>query len=195
MPELPPGAILIEEFVGSAREAELLSHVDIAPWRQDLCRRVQHYGWRYDYRARRISEGDGLGPLPTWLNGEVGALVGEGLFKEPPDQVIVNEYVPGQGIAPHVDCIPCFGPTIASQSLGGQVIMMFEHVGTSTRLEVLLPARSLLVLARPARHEWRHAITARKSDSVDGARTPRKRRISLTFRSVTMKPEQFPTTQ
>lgn len=119
MSALPAGAALIDQFVSAEREVELLSRVDNAHWLLDLRRRVQHYGWRYDYKARRVTADARLGALPDWLGSEVGALCGLGLFAPAPDQVIVNEYEPGQGIAPHIDCVPCFGPTIASLSLGG----------------------------------------------------------------------------
>jgi len=181
---LPPGASLIDDFVSVVREQELLSCIGGAAWLRDLSRRVQHYGWRYDYRARRVSEDAWLGPLPKWLQQEIGRFSGSGLFDEPPDQVIVNEYEPGQGIAPHVDCVPCFGPIIASLSLGGRVEMRFENTATGEQRETLLPPRSLLVLTGPARYDWRHTIPARKSDLVKGTRVPRKRRISLTFRQV-----------
>ncbi len=114
MEYLPPGATLFDDFISVGRERELLSVIDGALWLRDLSRRVQHYGWRYDCNARRVWEDAGLGPLPSWLQQEVGAMRGAGLFDVPPDQVIVNEYEPGQGIARHVDCVPCFGPTIAS---------------------------------------------------------------------------------
>jgi hypothetical protein len=32
----------------------LFETLDGAPWRSDLKRRVQHYGWRYGYRARQV---------------------------------------------------------------------------------------------------------------------------------------------
>ncbi len=185
MPPLPPGAKLIDGFVSTKREVELLSCIDQAPWLQELRRRVQHYGWRYDYKARRVTKDARLGPLPDWLEREVHTLSETGFFEQPPDQVIVNEYEPGQGIAPHVDCIPCFGPTIASLSLGARVEMRFECTATKERLDLALEPRSLLLLAGAARFKWRHSISARKSDIVEGIRTPRKRRISLTFRAVT----------
>lgn len=184
MGALPSGAALIDQFVSAEREAELLSRVDNAPWLQDLRRWVQHYGWRYDYKARRVTPDARLGALPDWLEPEIGTLGGRGLFDPGPDQVIVNEYEPGQGIAPHVDCVPCFGPIIASLSLGGRVEMRFENIATGDQRETLLPPRSLLVLTGPARYEWRHTIPARKSDVIDGRRVGRKRRISLTFRRV-----------
>ena len=41
-----------------------------------------------------------------------------------------------------------------------------------------------LVLAGPARYDWRHSIPARKSDRVGDQVISRGRRVSLTFRTV-----------
>ena len=50
-----------------------------------------------------------LGELPEWLDNIAGRLYRDKLFKIKPDQAIINEYNPGQGITSHIDCIPCFG--------------------------------------------------------------------------------------
>ncbi|MEP0068745.1 alpha-ketoglutarate-dependent dioxygenase AlkB [Pyruvatibacter sp.] len=181
---LPAGAALISEFVSSAREAELLEWVDCQNWRDDLRRRVQHYGWVYDYRARHVSADAYLGPLPPPLRAECGRLGASDMFDEQPSQIIVNEYEPGQGIAPHIDCVPCFGPVVASLSLGSPCEIVFGNRTSGARLSCMLEPRSLLVLGGPARFEWTHTIPARKSDMVEGVRTPRKRRVSLTYRTV-----------
>jgi hypothetical protein len=70
----------------------------------DLKRRVQHYGWRYDYKARRIDLSMRLGELPPWATRLALRLVRDGLVPQLADQVIVNEYVGRQGISKHVDC-------------------------------------------------------------------------------------------
>ena len=44
-----------------------------------------------------------------------------------PDQVTVNEYLPGQGIAAHVDTHEAFGHTLLSLSLVSGVVMDFRH--------------------------------------------------------------------
>jgi alkylated DNA repair dioxygenase AlkB len=93
---------------------------------------VQHYGWRYDYRERRVTEEMRLGPLPDWLLPAAEAVGDLPEFDRRPDQVIVNEYLPGQGISAHVDCEPCFGPAIASLSLGGEVEMVFRKRSTAS---------------------------------------------------------------
>lgn len=185
---LPPGAFSARDFVSPEIGSRLLAEVDANPWRDDLKRRVQHYGWRYDYRARQVTQDLRLGPLPDWLAPLAGAVGDEAGFAATPDQVIVNEYLPGQGIAAHVDCVPCFGPVIASLSLGGAVEMAFRHVATGERRSHVLLQGSLLILSGPARFEWTHAIAPRLSDVIAGVRTARTRRVSLTFRSVTLAP-------
>ena len=114
---LPPSARYLADFVDDITESRLLDAIDQFAWLGDLKRRVQHHGFRYDYKARRVTNDAYLGPLPVWLRTLAERLQKEGLFQAQPDQVIVNEYLPGQGIASHVDCEPCFGDTIASLSL------------------------------------------------------------------------------
>lgn len=174
-----PGLRLLPAFVDEGQAAGLVAAIDAAPWLADLKRRVQHYGYRYAYSARRVDVSLALGPLPGWLDA-VTARVAEVGFAAAPDQVIVNEYLPGQGISGHVDCLPCFGPTIASLSLLSGTTMTFT-APDGVRVDVWLPARSLVVLTGEARTRWKHAIAARRSDPEHG---PRGRRLSLTFRTV-----------
>lgn len=171
-----PGLQYLSDFITAEEERALIKIIDQQPWLNDLKRRVQHYGDKYDYKARAVNKGAYLGPLPDWLMLVAHKL----LFK--PDQAIVNEYQPGQGIAAHIDCIPCFDDTIASLSLGSGATMQFTN--GSEKQEVFLEPRSLIILSGPARYDWTHAIPARKSDVVDGFKIERGRRISLTFRSV-----------
>ena len=157
---------------------------------------MQHYGFKYDYRARRIVRSMHIGPLPGWLRHLADQVTGfvesnEGFESAEPleafDQAIINEYEPGQGIAPHVDCEPCFGPVVATLSLGSAVEMQFDHVKTGERIPVRLQQRSLAVLAGDTRYEWQHSIANRKSDPPlggRGKRVERRRRVSITFRWV-----------
>lgn len=133
-------------------------------------------------RPLRISHDMKLGPLPNWLSELGYKLVEQKIFAQMPDQIIVNEYEPGQGIAAHIDCVPCFGNHIASLSLNGAVDMRFDRGGEAHNLR-LMP-ESLLGLSGEARLKWRHSIAARKTDLVDGQRVARSRRVSLTFRTV-----------
>ena len=183
---LPPCARLIDGFVDEHEAERFLAAIDTMPWRTDLKRRVQHYGWRYDYRARAVSTDMDLGPLPNWLAKLAARVDRDGEFDATPDQVIVNEYLPGQGISAHVDCEPCFGPVIASLSLGGSAEMIFKKRSTGERKSVILEPTNLLILSGEARYDWTHEIPARKSDVIKGVRHLRTRRVSLTFRTVAL---------
>ena len=180
------GLIYEPDFLDQTAIDQLLTNIDAAPWRDDLQRRVQHYGYRYDYKARAVRPGDYLGPLPDWALGLARRMQADGYFINVPDQVIVNEYLPGQGIAAHVDCEPCFGPVIASISLGSAAVMEFTALATGGRQAVMLKPGSLVVLSGDARYAWKHGIPARKTDPGPYGRVPRARRVSLTFRNMVL---------
>lgn len=171
-----PGLAYIPDFITQNEESALIAAIDAQSWLKDLKRRVQHYGYKYDYKARAVTADSYLGPLPDWLMPVIQKLS----FK--PDQAIVNEYEPGQGISAHVDCVPCFDDVIASLSLGSGATMQFTK--GNEKQEIYLEPRSLIILSGPARYEWQHAIPARKSDMVSGFKIERGRRVSLTFRTV-----------
>ena len=177
------GLIYSPEFISQQDHDALLASIDELPWLSDLKRRVQHYGYKYDYKARAVDENLYLGSLPGWLDPILEKLTPD-IFSKTPDQVIVNEYLPGQGISAHIDCVPCFSDTIASLSLGSGAVMQFSNSKTGEKQERYLAPRSLVVLSGAARYDWQHSIPARKSDLVDGIKIPRGRRISLTFRNV-----------
>lgn len=179
-----PGLRYIPCYVSVSEEADLLEIVDALPWLPDLKRRVQHYGYRYDYKRRKADPSLYLGPLPEWAQAIAHRLCRDQFFSEPPDQLIVNEYLPAQGITAHVDCIPCFGDSILSLSLGGPCVMTFAEIGTQQQIPVLLEPRSLVVMQGAARAAWKHAIAPRKTDVIGGRTIRRGRRVSLTFRKV-----------
>ena len=180
-----PGLKMFEEFLTPEEQAHCVERVDAATreWRNDLSRRVQHYGWRYDYKARAITPDMHIGALPDWLDKLAQKLYSDtGLFDRVPEQVIVNEYLPGQGIAMHTDH-PGFGPTVCTISLLDDWEMDFaEHWKDKT--PALLQSGSCVLLTDSARSGWQHGIAPRKTDSLDGGKRNRKRRLSLTFRTV-----------
>ena len=178
------GLTYIPDFITKEEEQSLIENIDNSPWLYDLKRRVQHYGYKYDYKARAVNNDAYLGPLPEWVKPLSQRLFEEGVFPSAPDQMIVNEYEPGQGISAHVDCVPCFDGTIASLSLGSSCTMEFSNIRTQEKKEILLEERSLIVLSDEARYDWTHAIPGRKSDMINGQKIYRLRRASLTFRNV-----------
>ena len=197
-PELPPGLIYVPNFITDDEEQELLEMIDGHEWLDDLLRRVQHYGYKYNYKARKIDNSMYLGPLPEWVETISTKIfthlqTNEVISDEstdplrPFDQAIINEYEPGQGISAHVDCVPCFGPVIATLSLGSDTQMQFDEPQTGVTLPVPLAQRSLAILTGPSRYRWQHSISSRKSDRwpiENGPKILRSRRVSATFRSI-----------
>ena len=185
------GLRYVEDYIDEHQHDWLLTQIDKYQWLNDLKRRVQHYGFKYNYKARKVNLDMRIGELPEWLERLSQKLHQDGHMPKAPDQVIVNEYLPGQGISSHIDCEPCFRDTIASLSLGSGCVMNFTNkFDKSKKIPVWLASRSLVVLSNEARYEWLHGIAARKWDEWDGHKHERQRRVSLTFRSVIIKNEE-----
>lgn len=190
-----PGLTLIREFVTEAEEDAIITEIDRAAWSDELQRRVQHYGWRYDYKSRQIDPSMRIGPLPAWAGNVAKKLVDAGYFREgPPDQVIVNEYRGNQGISPHVDSPSSFTGVVAMVSLLESWEMVFQKRGPKTKdsqVKVKLEQRSATILEGDARYRWTHEIRKRNNEpggikpgNKHPNRIPRVRRVSLTFRKI-----------
>lgn len=157
------GINIIKDFISEEQEKELITKIDQQEWLDIYARRVQHYGYLYEYRTRGLKKLPG--GIPSWL-------IPKGLDTYlSPEQIIVNEYLSGQGISPHTDAA-CFGPVIASLSMGADTIMTFE--GNMVSADMKLPRRSLLVLSGNGRYKYKHSIN-HKGD----------KRVSITYRTLT----------
>jgi alkylated DNA repair dioxygenase AlkB len=179
-------------FVDPDYETFLISAIDSASaWSSAMRRRVQHYGYKYDYRTRTIDMTMVAAPFPDWLIDLRQMLYHRRLLTEFADQAIINEYLPGQGIYRHIDCEPCFGPEIVSLSIGSDCVMEFTHRLSQQTQCMVLSRRSVLRLTDEARFEWMHGIPARRTDRYDGRRIVRQRRISITFRKVILMTRQL----
>ena len=190
---LESGVAYTPAFLTGSESDDLLSQIDARPWMNDLKRRVQHFGWRYDYSSRVVTEEMRTEPLPDFILKIARELKERGWFASIPDQVIVNEYEPGQGIAPHIDR-DCFGPAVATLSLGDRWPMQFIPSGGSAVAaeseEVFLDVGSMLVLRGDARTKWMHGIVKRRTDGQGRSRRQRRRRVSVTFRTVELQPRR-----
>ena len=194
-----PGLTYKPDFLDEDQEQRLVEWIDQQEWSSELSRRVQHYGWRYDYSAREVDASMRLGELPAPLAELALRLFERRLVPQLPDQVIVNEYEAGQGITPHADARKSFADGIATISLLESWEMNFHaprgkggdggQRRKSNKVPRLLERRSVAIMQGEARWNWKHEIVKRKSDPyVDAADKHRKRnrnrRISLTFRKV-----------
>lgn len=180
MRALPPGLSYVESYISREEERQLLSAVDGQQWRTDWKRRRQVYGVAYS----GPQVGSKLDPLPTWLDWLIERVVADGYLRGEIVNSVINEFLPGQGIAPHVDHLE-FGPTVVAVSLGGATVLDLHDPTTPAREKVLLDVqpRSLWVLGGEARSRWLHGIAPRSRDLIGGMARPRERRVSITLRT------------
>ena len=184
-----PGLVYVSDFLSDKEERNILTRINESDWSSELKRRVQHYGWRYDYKARSVNSSMHIGPLPDWAQDIAQRLVSEGYVPQLPDQVIVNEYVGNQGISRHVDSVSSFEDGIAMISLCESWEMVFRELLGKRKEIFRLENRSAAIMSGDARYKWSHEIPSRKNepgtskDSKPG-RVERGKRISLTFRHV-----------
>ena len=169
-----PGLRYLPGYVTAADELALAGAIDAMPWDTQWLRRRQPYGTGY-------GDGGKSAPIPDWGLQLAARMFEDGVTDRPFDQMLVNEYLPGQGISSHRDYAP-FGRTVVSLSLLSPCVMDFRHGQTGRKESLLLERRSLVVLSDEARYEWEHGIAARKRDVWQGMRFDRGRRLSVTFR-------------
>lgn len=179
-----PGLTILEKFISKDEERELVKTIKQQKWSKKLKRWTQHYGYEYDYTTRVITKDSYLGELPEWANKTINKIMKTKLINNNPDQIIVNRYVPGEGISPHIDRPTIFDDQIYSLSLNSGCIMVFSK-GKDIR-EIYLKRRSLLIMEDKARYKWKHSIKGTQSDTVDGKKKRRGTRYSVTFRKVVL---------
>jgi alkylated DNA repair dioxygenase AlkB len=177
-----PGLFLYPNFIDEAKEAQLLNEIDNQTWIVDYLRRLQYYGYRneldkpYDLIEFPI-------PMPPLIEQLSHQIVEQGIILLQPDQVIINEYTPGEGIKPHKDRA-YYQNQICGVNLGSSCIMRFIRGANLEVIDVEVPRRSLYVMQDDARKKWKHGIPPRKKDVVDGHVQHRERRVSITYRKV-----------
>jgi alkylated DNA repair dioxygenase AlkB len=165
------GLTLHYNYITNEISDNLIKKIYDSEWNTSMSRRTQHYGYEYGYTNFNVTK---TKPIPPVFSEVVKTIIS-------PDQCIINEYTPGQGIAAHIDAA-VFGPIICSLSLNSDCMMDFTH--NDSKISINLPKNSLLVLEDEARYKWTHEIARRKNDVIDGIKRPRNTRISLTFRTI-----------
>jgi alkylated DNA repair dioxygenase AlkB len=188
--EFPDGLVLYKNFIPTSYTDKLYKYIDKLNYHslENITRKIQHYGYIYDYRLREplTKKLEKTHDVPPALNCICKLLYKYKIMDCMPNQVIINKYEPGEGIAPHRDHYPIFGNSIATLSLGSEYVMTFRHhkshpkYDPNIKLDISLPIGSLLVFSDEARLYWTHEISKRKTDN----KKKRSTRISVTFRTV-----------
>lgn len=177
-----PGLLLFHDFISESMEAELINEIDSQTWVVDYDRRLQYYGYRNELETpySLIAFPVAMPPLIRTLSENI---VEQQIVSMQPDQVIVNEYAPGEGLRPHKDR-NYFENQICGVNLGSGCIMRFIKISGGDVVDVEMPRRSVYVMQDDARYKWNHAVPSRKKDVVDGNVKHRERRLSITYRTV-----------
>ncbi|XP_044757908.1 alpha-ketoglutarate-dependent dioxygenase alkB homolog 6 [Coccinella septempunctata] len=194
----PPDVYYIPNFISIEEEDEILKHVYGAPkpkWTYLSNRRLQDYGG-VPHKRGMISE-----EIPQWLQKYMDRINDLSVFdKKFPNQVLVNEYIPGQGIMPHTDG-PLFHPIVTTISCGSHTILNFleNNVQRDKICEFLLERRSLIIIKNDMYTKYLHSIDETKFDVISddtvnleyccgeyntGETLERQTRISVTIRNV-----------
>ena len=180
------GLYYFPDFLSEAQEAAIAKELsECEDWRgvssSEASRRVLQFGRCYSYLREPLSA---AAPLPISCIAIAEAIRERLNFETPPfAQMIVNEYMPGHGIASHIDNPRQFGDVIACITLLSGAEIEFSHLSKET-LKLYAAARSLYIMSSEARFDWKHGISKRKKDAVESIVVQRSRRLSLTFRSV-----------
>ncbi|XP_078152365.1 oxidoreductase [Carex rostrata] len=117
-----PTVIYIPNFISDSEQAELLHHINQVPalrWKSLKNRRLQNWGGVVHEKGLLPQE------LPPWLKKITCRICQQtGLFPSAINHVLINEYLPHQGIMPHQDG-PAYFPVVAIISLMSPVVIEF----------------------------------------------------------------------
>ncbi|KAG9458537.1 hypothetical protein H6P81_003045 [Aristolochia fimbriata] len=178
-----PTIIYIPNFFSDSEQAQLLNQVYQAPvskWKSLKNRRLQNWGGVVHEKGLLPQE------LPAWLTKITQRIYEQtGLFPAPINHVLINEYLPDQGIMPHQDG-PAYFPVVAILSLGSPVVMNFiphpkisacvnsaddsdiaNGSNTPDPFSVLLMPHSLLIFKDAAYSGYLHGIEDRNVHNLD----------------------------
>ncbi len=181
-----PGLFIYPDLIDEEKEQQLLNEIDSQTWIVDHLRRLQYYGFRNELEKPYPLIPFPI-PMPPVIHQLSMELVEQKIIDLQPDQVIINEYVPGEGIKPHKDRA-YYENQICGVNLGSSCVMRFIKGDGVEVFDIEIPRRSVYVMQDDARKKWKHAIPPRKKDKVDGELHHRDRRVSITYRKV--KPKQ-----
>ncbi|KAL3518875.1 hypothetical protein ACH5RR_021464 [Cinchona calisaya] len=131
-----PMVIYLSDFVTDKEEQDLLNTIYKAPvskWKVLKNRRLQNWGGIVHDKGLLAQD------LPPWLTTFTGRIFERsGLFPSAINHVLINEYLPDQGIMPHQDG-PAYHPVVAILSLGSPVVMDFTpHISLEQSTEPLV---------------------------------------------------------
>jgi len=188
--ESVPGLYYIDNLISPEYSQQLFHYLDNEEKWSSITdspnsRVVQHYGYKYNYKNHNNKE---MGkPIPDTFSELIQSLqqkvqelqLGDSSYSF--NQIIVNNYEPGQGISKHTD-IKSYGAVIGCYTIGSGATMRFRK--KDEVVDLYVKPNSLYVMSGDSRYLWTHEMPSTKSDKYNGKCIMRDRRISITFRNV-----------
>ncbi|KAF8900126.1 hypothetical protein CPB84DRAFT_1680744 [Gymnopilus junonius] len=180
-------AFYVPNFITPEEEQYLIRKICESPqplWKSLANRRLQTWGGEITTKGTLVPQ-----PLPPFVNkfpDLVSRIKATGFFKNSPhaepNQIIMNEYLPGQGIMPHEDG-PRYYPVVATLSLGSHAVFHYYRYqaeadgdavssgqGRSINMipvsSVLLEPRSLIISSGSIYTSHLHGIDALEEDLI-----------------------------
>ena len=136
-------------------------------------RRICQYGYKYDYLTETCVK---TTEIPQFYLDIINPVLQQQKIECKFNQVLINEYQPGQGIAPHVDA-NIFGDTIVCLTINSGAVIKFER--REQEHEFYVDNGDVYIMQSEARYDYKHSQPARKKDQGYG---PRGVRYSITYR-------------
>ena len=143
---------------------------------------TQHYGYTYNYTSKNITDKDYICKLPDWFDDIINKITNTNLIKRNPDQIIINRYLLGEGIASHVDKTEIFRNQIYSVSLSSGTTINFKK-GNKTCI-IYVPRRAFLLMENDARYKYTHGIDKRKTHTVKVNGIKKERQKNKIFNNI-----------
>ena len=166
--EISPGLWLSKDFISKEEEEAIVNCIyENGEWLELIKRKLQNWGG-YPHPTGMHEEG-----LPYHLQEVANRVEKINCWDYKINQVLLNEYVAGQGIAAHKDG-PNYHSSAAILSLLSTRLMTFRSSDGEEIFDVPLPSRSLLIFSGRYFNDFTHEIS--KSDSS------LPKRLSLTLR-------------
>jgi alkylated DNA repair protein alkB family protein 6 len=178
---LPSNAYYVSSFISEDEEKALLNKIAAAPkprWKQLSRRRLQT--WPSDLTNNTLLES----PLPSWLVDPIipritsytlDSMSQTHIFSDSPhglpNHVLINEYLPGQGIMPHKDG-SAYHPVVCTVSLGASLCLDLYATKedgmreTKPKWRIFQEPRSLLITTGELYTDFLHGI-ADATEEVD----------------------------
>ncbi|THU85515.1 hypothetical protein K435DRAFT_831090 [Dendrothele bispora CBS 962.96] len=180
----------VPNFLTVDEEQYLIRKIQESPrqnWKELANRRLQLWGGQLTAKNILMAQ-----PLPSFVTTYpdiIPRLQSTGVFKssahEAPNHIIMNEYLPGQGIMPHQDG-PAYHPVVATVSLGSHTVFHYYQyktaddnletsvnangriIDTIPALSVLLEPRSVVITTGDFYKSYLHGIQEITEDNFIG---------------------------